>query len=75
MLILTVKEGASVKIGNSEVKVVLVRGNHVRLGFKFPKDVKILRDNIDDDDVVGMQKECGGRRERTNIRSWKSEST
>lgn len=47
MLVLSRKVGEKIMIGDDiEVVVVDIRGNKVRLGFKAPKSVKILRTEI-----------------------------
>jgi len=48
MLVISRKEGESVKLAdNIEVIVVSIDGQRVRLGIKAPKDVKILRAELD----------------------------
>ena len=47
MLILTRREGESVKIGDGITITVLdVKGNQVRLGIEAPKDVAVHREEI-----------------------------
>lgn len=49
MLILTRKEGETIRIGDDVVvTVVAVRGNKVRLGIDAPKDVPIVRPEADE---------------------------
>ena len=44
MLVLTRKVGEEILIGdNIRLKVLLIRGNHVRLGFTAPADLPIRR--------------------------------
>lgn len=48
MLILTRKEGETIRIGDDVVlTVVAVRGNKVRLGINAPKDVPVVRPEAD----------------------------
>ncbi len=48
MLVISRKEGESVKLAdNIEIIVVSIDGQRVRLGIKAPKDVKILRAELD----------------------------
>lgn len=50
MLVLNRNAGEKVRVGDSvEVMVVEVRGNRVKLGFKAPLDVVIMRDELVDD--------------------------
>lgn len=46
MLILALKKGQSVTIGNVKLKVSDIRGECVRLAFQAPPEVKILRDEL-----------------------------
>ena len=47
MLILTVKEGEKIFIGDkTTVKVVEIRGAQIRLGIEAPDDVSILREKL-----------------------------
>jgi len=47
MLVLCREIGNSVIInGNIEVKVLSVKGKHVRLGFVAPKDIEIYRNEV-----------------------------
>ena len=53
MLILTRRVDESLLIGEDiEVLVLEVRGSQVRLGVQAPADVKVLRDELLDDDEV-----------------------
>lgn len=48
MLVLTRKPGQSIKIGGDiEVKIVGVENNQIRIGIEAPKDIKILREEIE----------------------------
>ena len=47
MLILTRKEGESLRLGDDiTVTVVSVKGGHVRIGINAPKDVAVHREEI-----------------------------
>lgn len=47
MLYLTRRAGEAVIINNAiEVRVVEVRGRNVRLGFRFPPDASVLREEV-----------------------------
>ena len=47
MLYLSRREGEAVIINNAiEVRVVGVRGRTVRLGFRFPQEVSVLREEL-----------------------------
>ena len=53
MLVVARKEGQSVRIGaDTWVYIVSSGGHTVRLGFKAPPDVKILREELIDGDTV-----------------------
>ena len=53
MLVLTRKNGESVRIaGNIEVVVLEVKHGKVRLGFRCPDDVPILRSEVYDRDAA-----------------------
>jgi carbon storage regulator len=53
MLVLARKEGEAVLIGDDTwVRVVSLGQNTVRLGVEAPPDVRILREELVDDDVV-----------------------
>ncbi|MDE1171529.1 MAG: carbon storage regulator CsrA [Verrucomicrobium sp.] len=48
MLVLSRKPGEAVKLGDEiEIIIVAVEGQRVRLGIKAPRDVRILRTEID----------------------------
>ena len=47
MLILTVKEGEKIFIGDkTTIKVVEIRGAQIKLGIEAPDDVSILREKL-----------------------------
>jgi carbon storage regulator len=47
MLILTRKEGESLRLGDDiKITVVSVKGGHVRLGVEAPRDVAVHREEI-----------------------------
>ena len=47
MLILTRRNSESIKIGEDiELAVLEIKGNHVRLGVKAPKDISVDRSEI-----------------------------
>ena len=47
MLVFTRHEGESVMIGRDiEVSVQVIHGNQVKLGFKAPRDIPIIREEI-----------------------------
>ena len=47
MLVLTRREGESLKIGDGiEVTVVEIQGDKIKLGIRAPKDVTILRSEL-----------------------------
>lgn len=46
MLFTSVKEGETVKIGDTEVTILKVRGGDVRMGFTAPPEVRILRGEL-----------------------------
>ncbi len=49
MLVLTRKPGGRIFVGDDiEVTVLRIDGNKVRLGFKAPRDVEIVRDDAID---------------------------
>jgi carbon storage regulator len=57
MLVISRKEGEAVKLAdNIEVIVVSIDGQRVRLGIKAPKDVKILRAELDPTTIQTNQK-------------------
>lgn len=57
MLVISRKEGEAVKLAdNIEVVVVSIDGQRVRLGIKAPKDVKILRAELDPSTIQINQK-------------------
>lgn len=43
MLVLTQREGEVVRLGDAEVHIMKISGRRVRLGFKAPLDVDIVR--------------------------------
>lgn len=49
MLVLTVKEGHAVSIGDDiQVKIVSIDGSRIRIGIEAPKEIGIRRDRDDD---------------------------
>jgi carbon storage regulator len=47
MLVLSRKLGEEIVIGeNIRLTVVAIRGNYIRLGFKAPRDVSIVREEL-----------------------------
>jgi carbon storage regulator len=49
MLFLTRKPGESILIGDDiEITVMEIKGRHVKLGFNYPADAKILRKEVYD---------------------------
>ena len=47
MLVLSRKKSESIVIdGNTEIEVLQVKGNSIRLGIKAPRDVKVLRGEL-----------------------------
>lgn len=46
MLVLTLKEGESVHVGDGRVVIQGLRNGHVRVGFVFAPEVRILRDEL-----------------------------
>lgn len=49
MLVLTRRIGESVRIGNDiDVVVLSIRGSQVQIGFKAPKDLKLVRHELSD---------------------------
>jgi carbon storage regulator len=55
MLILTRRQGETIKIGeNVEVTVLNVRGNQVRLGIKAPVTVAVDREEIAERKAAGL---------------------
>jgi len=49
MLILSRKKDESIIIGdNIEISIVDIKGDHVKLGIKAPKDVKVYRQEVYD---------------------------
>ena len=51
MLVLTRDEGESIKIDDDIiVRIISVRGRHVRIGIDAPQEVKILRTELEDRD-------------------------
>ena len=72
MLVLTIKENDSVKIGNSEITVRKIKGGWVKIAFDCPKDVKVLRSSLSDANEQHQRNvKCGSR--DGNIRGWKRE--
>jgi carbon storage regulator len=58
MLILTRRPGEAIFVGNDVVVTVLgVKGSHVRLGIKAPKDVAVHREEI----YVAIQRGLQGK--------------
>ena len=52
MLILTRKTTETINIGDDiSVTVLSVTGNQVRLGINAPRDVKVLREEVEDRDI------------------------
>lgn len=47
MLVISRKAGESVFVGNAEVKIVRIAGGSVRIGIEAPKDVKIVRKELE----------------------------
>ena len=45
MLVLTVRQGESVHIGDATIEVLAIRGGQVKLGFNAPAAVPIRREN------------------------------
>lgn len=45
MLVLTRREGQSIKIGDN-ITITVVAGSTVRIGIDAPRDVKVVRDDI-----------------------------
>ncbi len=57
MLVISRKTGESVKIADEiEIIVVSIDGQRVRLGIKAPKNVKILRAELDPATIMANQK-------------------
>lgn len=57
MLILTRKEAETIKIGNDiEITVTAINGNQVRLGIQAPKDVKVVRAELLEEDGKASNK-------------------
>jgi carbon storage regulator len=51
MLVLSVKEGQAVSIGNDiRVKVIRVDGSRIRIGIEAPKEIGIRREGLDNRD-------------------------
>ena len=46
MLVLSVKQGEAVLLGECTVRVLTIKGDKIQLGFEAPKDVKILREGL-----------------------------
>ena len=44
MLVLRLKRGEAVSVGNIAVRVIAVKGNTVKLGFAGPQRIAVLRD-------------------------------
>ena len=62
MLILTVKEGEKIFIGDkTTVKVVEIRGAQIRLGIEAPEDVSILREKLAKAEKSNGQNEVPGK--------------
>lgn len=54
MLVLSRKESEKIKLGDDiTITVVRVSGDRVRIGIEAPKDMIILRRELEDDDGVG----------------------
>ena len=52
MLILTRRSGETILIGDDiEVTVMRVSGNQVRIGIEAPRDVPIVREELDQEDA------------------------
>lgn len=50
MLVLSRKLEESIRIGeNIVVRVVKIKGGSVRLGIEAPKDIEVVREELDDD--------------------------
>lgn len=45
MLVISRKQGSSVRIGESVVKVLSIKGNVVKLGIEAPRETRIVRDD------------------------------
>ncbi len=62
MLIVTVKEGEKIFIGDkTTVKVVEIRGAQIRLGIEAPDDVLILREKLAKAEKSTGQNEVPGK--------------
>ena len=47
MLVLSRKPGERILVGsNIEIMVVEVRGNRIKLGFECPRDVRVMREEL-----------------------------
>ena len=47
MLVLSIRSGGAIKIGDDiEVKVLSTKGQQARIGIKAPRKVQIARDNL-----------------------------
>lgn len=54
MLVLSRKESEKIKLGEEiTITVVRVSGDRVRIGIEAPKDMIILRRELEEEDVVG----------------------
>jgi carbon storage regulator len=52
MLVLSRKQNERIRVGDSVVvTVVRVSGDKVRIGIEAPADVRVLRDELDDDNL------------------------
>lgn len=50
MLILTRRENESITVGDVTFKIVRIRGGNVRIGVEAPKDVRIVRTELEEHD-------------------------
>jgi len=55
MLVLSRKQNERIRVGDSVVvTVVRVSGDKVRIGIEAPADVRVLRDELDDDSLADV---------------------
>ncbi len=53
MLVLTRKPNQQIRIGDSiTISIVKVKGNTIRLGIEAPKDVRVMRSEVCDKNIV-----------------------
>ena len=75
MLVLTRKKGQTVFVGDAELTIVSVKGGSIQLGFKAPKNVRIMRGELTDSDPGTNPEHDGVNDSKGEARTTKRVST